>query len=136
VRTSSKHGSNAPRTILRWALASSLLLAGTAHLTFARREFQAQVPTWAPLDPDAVVVASGVVELGLGAALVALPKERRRVGGIVAAFFVAVFPGNLAQWREHRDGFGLTTDRARFIRLLFQPLLVAVALWSTAEPRR
>ena len=136
MKASRKPNSTAPRTILRWALASTLVVLGTAHLTFGRQEFQAQVPDWVPLDPDAVVVASGVVELGLGGALVVLPKERRRIGWIVAGFFAAVFPGNVAQWRGHRDGFGLTTDRARFVRLLFQPLLVAAALWSTAEPRR
>ena len=125
-----------PRTIGRLALAGILTLTGVGHLSFGREEFQAQVPTWVPLDPDAVVVSSGVVELGLAGALLALPKERRRVGVLLAAFFVAIFPGNLAQYRERRDGFAMTTDRARFIRLLLQPGLVALALWSTAEPRR
>ncbi|GAA1822933.1 DoxX family protein [Agromyces salentinus] len=128
--------STVPRTIGRWFLASALVFAGVSHLTFARKEFRAQVPTWAPMDPDGVVVASGVVEVGLGAALVVLPKERRRIGWIVAAFFAAVFPGNIAQWRERRDAFGLSTDRARFVRLFFQPLLIALALWATSPKRR
>jgi uncharacterized membrane protein len=128
--------STVPRTIGRWFLALSLVFAGISHLTFARREFRAQVPTWVPMDADGVVVASGVVEVALGKALVVLPKERRRIGWIVAAFFVAVFPGNVAQWRERRDAFGLTTDRARLVRLFFQPLLVALALWSTSPKRR
>ena len=105
-----------------------------SHLFWARREFRSQVPPWVPMDPDAVVVGSGVVEVGLGAALVALPRERERIGTIVAAFFIAVFPGNLAQWAERRGAFGLTTDRARFIRLFFQPLLVALAVWSRFPP--
>ncbi|WP_405217517.1 hypothetical protein [Agrococcus sp. Ld7] len=108
------------------------MLAGTGHLTFARAEFQAQVPPWLPLEADLVVVASGVVELVLGLALVLAPRRARPlVGIIVAAFFVAVFPGNIAQLVEGRDGFGLDTDAARAIRLLFQPLLVVAALWST-----
>lgn len=126
----------APRTVARIALAAALVFAGLSHLFWAREEFQNQVPSWMPMDADGVVVASGVAEIGLGGALIALPRERRRIGWIVAAFFVAVFPGNIAQFTEKRSGFGLRTDRARGIRLLFQPALVAVALWSTAAPRR
>ena len=127
------------RTIGRIMLAAGLVFAGVSHLFWARREFRAQVPPWVPIDADAVVVGSGVAEIGLGAALVALPRERERIGTIAAAFFIAVFPGNVAQWAERRSAFGLTTDRARFIRLFFQPLLVALAVWSTlpaADRRR
>lgn len=124
------------RSVGRLVLAGALVFAGVSHLFWARREFRAQVPPWVPIDADAVVVGSGVAEIGLGAALVALPRERERVGTIVAAFFIAVFPGNLAQWAERRSAFGLTTDRARFIRLLFQPLLVALAVWSTTPADR
>lgn len=123
------------RTIGRTLLVAGLVFAGVSHLFWARTEFRAQVPTWVPLDADAVVVASGAAEIGLGGALLVLPRERRRVGWIVAAFFTAVFPGNIAQFTEKRDAFGLDSDRARGIRLLFQPLLVALALWSTSSPR-
>ena len=119
------------RTVGRIALGGALILAGTGHLTTQRQEFQAQVPPWLPLNPDFVVVASGLVELILGAALIALPKYRIPLGWVVAAFFVAVFPGNISQYLNRLDGFGLDTDRARLIRLFFQPLLVAWALWST-----
>ena len=119
------------------ALGSALLFAGTTHLTVAREEFQAQVPSWFPVDPDLVVLASGVVEIGLGLALVSVWKQPARgiTGAIVAGFFVAVFPGNIAQLTEHKDGFGLNTDAARAVRLLFQPLLVAGALASTGAVR-
>jgi len=127
--------SSTARTIGRAALAAGLVFAGLSHLFWARREFRAQVPTWVPMDADAVVVASGAVEVGLGGALLVLPRERRRIGWIVAAFFVAIFPGNIAQFTEKRAAFGLDSDRARGIRLLFQPLLVALAIWSTSEPR-
>ncbi len=123
------------RTVLRWILAGAMVFAGLSHLLWARKDFQAQVPDWAvddlPLDKDAVVLASGVVEIAFGVALAALPRERRRVGAALAAFFVAVFPGNWSQWRKRRSAFGLETDRKRLVRLFFQPVLVAWAWWST-----
>lgn len=119
------------KTLLRWLLGGALLVAGTGHLTTQREEFQAQVPGWFPLDEDLVVVGSGVVELALGAALIGLPRHRVVVGTIVAAFFVVIFPGNIAQWMEGKDGFGLDTDAKRFARLFFQPVLVTWALGST-----
>lgn len=130
------------RTVARWLLAVGLVFAGTAHLTFAREAFVAQVPKWLPLPVDFVVVASGVVEIVLGLALVVLVRHRVIVGWIVAAFFVAVFPGNIEQFVSRTNSFGLNSDLARGIRLLFQPLLVVWALWSTGaweawrEPRR
>lgn len=119
------------RTVGRITLGAVLLLAGTSHLTFAREEFAAQVPPWVPVDTDTVVVGSGLVELALGGALIALPKHRVAVGWVVAAFFVAIFPGNISQLVTRTDAFGLDSDRARAIRLVFQPLLVVWALWST-----
>ena len=123
------------RTLARWALAAAMAFAGLSHLFWARRDFQAQVPDvlvdTIPLDKDAVVVASGVVEVAFGFALVALPRERARIGALLAAFVIAVFPGNIDQWRKGRSAFGLDTDRRRFVRLFFQPLLVAWAWWST-----
>jgi uncharacterized membrane protein len=120
-----------PRTIGRIALGAALAFAGTTHLTVARQEFQAQVPAWVPLDKDLVVLGSGVAEIALGGALIALPKRRVAVGLAVAAFFVAIFPGNISQYVTRTDGFGLNTDQARFVRLFFQPVLVVWALWST-----
>lgn len=120
------------RTVGRLVLGAELVFAGVAHLTFAREAFQAQVPPWLPLDADAVVLGSGVVEIGLGVALVlAGPRRRVAVGWLVAGFFVAVLPGNVSQLVTRTDAFGLDTDTARAVRLLFQPLLVLWALWST-----
>jgi uncharacterized membrane protein len=117
--------------LFRILLGGSLLLAGTGHLTTQREEFQAQVPPWLPLDTDFVVVASGVVEIVLGAMLILLTKARIPLGWVVAAFFVLIFPGNISQYVNRVDGFGMDTDRARFIRLFFQPVFIAWALWST-----
>ena len=110
-------------------LGATLLYTGTLHLTTRRAEFQAQVPTWLPLSPDFVVIASGFVEIALGLALISL-RRRRKVGIATALFFIAIFPGNINQYVNGIDAFGLDTDRARAIRLSFQPLLVLWALWS------
>jgi len=116
-------------------LAALLVAAGVSHLTWGRRGYRIVVPDWATrllrTDKDAIVVASGAVEVILGTALIALPRERQRIGAAVAAFFVAVFPGNVHQWRTGRSAPGLRTDRARFVRLFLQLPLVAWAWWAT-----
>jgi uncharacterized membrane protein len=112
-----------------------LLSTGISHLTFGREELAAQVPDWLPVEDDLVVVGSGVAELALGAALIALPRHRVAVGWLVAAFFVAIFPGNISQYVNQEDAFGLTSDGARALRLAFQPVLVLWALWSTGAWR-
>lgn len=125
------------RSVARGGLALLLVAAGVSHLTWGRRGYRIVVPGWATrvlrTDKDAIVVASGAVEILLGTALVALPRERRRIGATVATFFVAVFPGNVHQWRTGRPAPGLNTDRARFVRLFLQPPLVAWAWWATRE---
>jgi len=120
-----------PRTLGRIALGLALAFAGTSHLTVARNEFQAQVPAWVPVSPDLVVLGSGAVEITLGVALLAASKRRVLVGLAVAAFFIAIFPGNISQYVTRTDAFGLSTDRDRFLRLFFQPVLVVWALWAT-----
>ena len=119
------------KTIARILLAGFLIFAGISHLTFGREDFRAQVPVWLPLDADFVVLASGVVEILLGLALASTSKWMPQIGLIVAAFFVAVFAGNINQYVQGIDAFGLNTDEARLIRLFFQPVLVAWALWSS-----
>ena len=116
-----------PQVVLGMALA----YAGITHLTSKREEFQAQVPTILKSIADFVVLASGVVEIVLGLCLIFLWRYRTAVGWVVAAFFVAVFPGNISQYVNQVDAFGLDSDRVRFIRLFFQPLLVIWALWAT-----
>jgi uncharacterized membrane protein len=100
------------RVAAQLALGAGLAFAGIGHLTMARDEFRAQVPTWMPLDTDVIVLASGVVEIAFGSGLLATWAQPRRalVGATVAAFFVAVFPGNIAQFTGHRDAFGLDSD--------------------------
>ena len=115
----------------RYLLGAALIYAGVGHFTFSRIAFQAQVPPWLPLDPDFVVLASGAVEIALGLGLIFIARYRKQIGWLTAAFFLAVFPGNVSQYLTQTDAFGLNTDEARAIRLLFQPLLIVWALWAT-----
>lgn len=118
------------------ALGSAMTFAGISHLTFKREEFQAQVPNWFPMDKDVVVLGSGVAEIALGAGLLAWKKRRREVGVALAAFYAAIFPGNIGQYAERHDGFGLDTDGKRLARLFFQPALIAGALHAAGLPEK
>jgi uncharacterized membrane protein len=126
-----KRAAQVVRAAARVLLGVALTFAGISHLGSARQEFRAQVPEWLPLDADFVVLASGVVEIVLGLALIVLFRWKAWVGIATALFFIAIFPGNISQFINGIDAFGLDTDEARAIRLLFQPLLVLWALWST-----
>ncbi|NYI80492.1 DoxX family protein [Nocardioides panzhihuensis] len=118
------------RTTARILLGVVMMGAGVAHLTAQRQEFRAQVPDWFPIDEDLTVLGSGVVEIGLGLAFILLPSRRRLIGALLAAFFVVIFPGNIAQYVEGVDAFGLDTDGKRLIRLFFQPVLIVWALFG------
>ncbi len=122
---------NTIQKVFRIILGSFMLLAAIGHLTFQRATFQAQVPGWIPLSKDLVVVLSGIVELAFGLSMLFWKKERVRIGIILAIFYVLIFPGNISQYVNHINAFGLDTDKARFIRLFFQPVLIFWALWST-----
>ena len=122
------------QNISRFALGGMLVAAGVAHLTFGRKDFQAQVPDWVPLKKDDTVLYSGIAEIALGSALILSPKKHQTTLGIVSAmFFVAVFPGNISQYINKRDAFTLDTDSKRLARLFMQPLLIAWALFSTKK---
>lgn len=125
------HQTSKAQTIGRIILGLILLTAGIGHLSWARVEFLAQVPDWVPLNGDLVVILSGIVEISMGLSLIFWSSQRVRVGWIVALFFVLVFPGNVSQLITHTNAFGLNSDLLRGIRLLFQPVLVIWALWST-----
>lgn len=108
-----------------------MVLAAIGHFTFQRSEFQAQVPNWIPLSKDIVVLLSGMLEILLGLAMVFWTRQKVKVGITLALFYILVFPGNIAQYLNGTDAFGLNTDKARLIRLFFQPVLILWALWST-----
>ena len=120
------------QSIFRLLLGGFLVLAGFGHLTGLRQEFLAQVPPWLPIDGDLVVVVSGIIEIVLGLGLIILPgRYRVIIGWVTAAFFILIFPGNIAQYANQVDAFGLNSNLSRFLRLFFQPVLVIWALWST-----
>lgn len=119
------------QNIFRIVLGAFMVLAAIGHITYQREEFQAQVPDWIPLNKDLIVILSGIVEAALGLGIIFWKKERIRLGWALAIFFILIFPGNLAQYLNGTDAFGLDTDPARFIRLFFQPVLILWALWST-----
>lgn len=119
----------------RILLGTFMVFAGISHLTSKRKEFQAQVPDWVPVSKDFTVLASGYVEIALGLALIFWKKQRTGTGLFLALFFILVFPGNIAQYTEHKNGFGLDTDQKRLTRLFFQPVLILWALWSTGALR-
>lgn len=109
-----------------------MIYAGISHLSFNRIDFQAQVPNWVPLSKDLVVILSGIVEVVLGLGLALWNARRQQFGWALALFFVLIFPGNISQYLNDTDAFGvLNSDKARLIRLLFQPVLIAWALWSS-----
>ncbi|WDF67213.1 hypothetical protein PQ465_12950 [Sphingobacterium oryzagri] len=114
----------------RVVLGLFLLFAGIGHLTFGRREFQAQVPNWLKMDKDLVVLLSGYVEIALALLILFYGHRNKKIPWLLALFFVAIFPGNWSQYVNQRDGFGLNTDAARLLRLFFQPVLILWALWS------
>jgi uncharacterized membrane protein len=121
--------------IFRIILASFMIFAGFSHLTFNRIEFQAQVPEWLPMSKDLVVILSGIVEMGLGLGLAFWKNQRVRFGWALAIFYILIFPGNIAQYIEGKDFASLDSDTARLIRLFFQPVLIAWALWSSGAWR-
>jgi uncharacterized membrane protein len=116
---------------IRIILGLFMVFAGIGHLTLNRAEFQAQVPNWIPLGKDLVVLLSGIVEISLGLGMLFWKDQRLKVGIALATFYVLIFPGNIAQYLNHTDAFGLNTDQARLIRLFFQPVLIFAALWSS-----
>lgn len=122
---------NTVQKILRVLLGLFMILAAAGHLTFQREEFYAQVPNWIPFSKDFVVVASGIVEATLGLSMIFLKKYRVWVGIALAIFYVLIFPGNIAQYTNEINAFGLDTDAKRLVRLFFQPVLILWALWST-----
>lgn len=123
------HTRRMTRHLARYAIAAILLIAGIGHFR-ATASFIAQVPTFLPA-ARAIIRVSGVIELVLGVALLVVRRHRAQLGVIVALYFVIIFPGNVSQLVTHTSAFGLDTDTKRAVRLLLQPALIAVSLWST-----
>lgn len=79
----------------RWrvALAVAMVVAGLSHLA-SPTPFIQHLPGWVPRR-DLLVLASGLVEIALGGALLLRPPARVRAGVALAIFLVLVFPANV-----------------------------------------
>lgn len=119
------------KNFVRIGMGLAMIAAGIGHLTFARKTFQVQVPDFVPFTKDFTVLASGVVEIMLGLALIFAGKRKREFGLFLAIFYVLIFPGNIHQYTERLDGFGLDTDAKRLGRLFMQPVLIFLVLYAT-----
>jgi uncharacterized membrane protein len=118
------------QNVARYTMGTFMVGAGVGHLTFARQQFRAQTPDWVPQDKDTVVLESGVAEIGLGLLMLLNRRYKVPMGVGMAAFYAAVFPGNIHQYLSHLPALGLDTERKRYLRLYLQPVLIGVALWS------
>ena len=126
------------QNVFRVILGIAMLYIGIGHFTFSRIEFQAQVPTWLTSEEnliDFVILASGIVEIILGALMIWGGKLKVKTGIALAIFYILIFPGNINQYVNGIDAFNLNTDTKRLVRLFFQPILLLWALWSTGGLR-
>lgn len=139
-RAVERGGSGGWRALGRGALALLYLTAAGFHLA-KPGPFLGIMPGWVPW-PDVVVLWTGLAEAA-GALALLQPWWRplRRAGAIgLALYAVCVFPANvnhmLLDLAKPDHGLGLAYHVPR---LLAQPLLVWLALWSggaTSWPRR
>src|SRR3712207_7134446 len=81
-----------------FGMAAAMVFAGAAHWVMPT-PFVQHLPPWVPF-AEALVLTTGVLEVGLGAALLLRQPWRRRAGLALAAYFVAVFPANVRS-EEH-----------------------------------
>ena len=126
------------QNVFRVILGIAMLFIGIGHFTFSRIQFQAQVPTWLTSEEniiDFVILASGIVEIILGALMIWGGKPKVKTGIALAIFYILIFPGNINQYVYGIDAFNLNTDTKRLVRLFFQPLLLLWAVWSTGGLR-
>ena len=122
------------RAAARYILAAFMIYAGTGHF-IDTESFLAQVPPFMPA-AEFIVYASGVVEIFLGLGLILSKKYRQEFGIALAIFYIVIFPGNISQFLTGTPAFGLDSDVARGVRLIFQPVLIAWAIWSTNSWKR
>jgi uncharacterized membrane protein len=78
------------KNTLQLLLGAFLTFTGYSHLGSNRQEFQAQVPTWLPLDPDFVVITSGLVEIALGLSLITTLVIFKKYRGVVGLSLIHI----------------------------------------------
>lgn len=118
------------QNIFKKILGVFLVCIGISHF-IVQEEFINQVPLWLPLEYDTVVLISGAIEISLGTLLLFLPKQRIGLGWMITTYFILIFPGNISQYVNQKDAFGLDTNELRLYRLFLQPILIGWTLWAT-----
>jgi uncharacterized membrane protein len=124
-----RFGARSPRRAGRLGMAAAMVFAGAAHW-FMPEPFVQHLPSWVPA-AEALVLVSGGIEIALGGALLTRQPWRRFAGLTLAAYLVAVFPANVYVAVAAVDVDGQPGGWYPWIRLPFQVLFVAWALWST-----
>ena len=120
------------RSAARVGLAIGMAFAGTAHLAMPE-PFLQHLPPWTPA-AEAIIFGTGVIEVGLGAALLLGQPWRQRAGLALSAYLVAVFPGNVYVAVADVDVDGQPGGWYPWVRLPLQALFIVWALWSTRRP--
>ena len=127
VLRASRRGS--ARRAALFGMAAAMAFAGAAHWAMPT-PFVQHLPPWVPF-AEALVLVTGVLEVGLGAALLLRQPWRRRAGLALAAYFVAVFPANVYVAVADVAVDGQPGGWYPWLRLPLQLLFVAWALWCT-----
>jgi uncharacterized membrane protein len=120
------------RTALSFLLGALLLVSFVGHFV-APQEYVRIVPAALPA-PLLIVQFTGVLELLFGLALF-FPRTRRIAAWLVVAFFVAVFPANINMAINHIPMFGMTHPVIAWLRLPFQGVLIAWAVYVARGQR-
>jgi uncharacterized membrane protein len=118
----------------RRGLAIAMAVAGVFHLV-QPDPFVQHLPDWVA-GREALVFLTGLAEIALGAALLGPRAWRSNAGRLLAAYLVAVFPANVYVAVAAVDVDGQPGGPYPWIRLPFQALFVAWALWSTRTEAR
>jgi len=113
------------KAIFRYLLGLFFIAAGINHFWHSAF-YVAMMPPYLPLH-DALVVVSGLAEIGLGA-LVMFKRWQVVAGWGLVALSVAVFPANV-QMALHPELFPRFTPAGLWLRLPLQAVAVAWIVW-------
>ena len=110
-----------------------MFVSGYGHLFLAAEEIELLVPAWSPISPKAMVIVTGYIEITIGLAFIFLRSKIHIVGWILVVFLILVFPGNLYQYSNEIDAFGLNTPGKRLARLFLQPFIILWVLYVSGN---
>jgi len=122
---------------VRVVLALLMVAIGVVHFV-APAGFVKIVPKALP-EPELLVYVSGFFEIAGGVGLL-VPKVQRAAAWGLVALYVAVFPANINMAVNNIQVGGVVIpEAALWLRLPFQAVLIAVAVWLArpdAPPQR